>query len=431
MSRLDFLNETVSFPGKDIDLNARCYMAGASNNSYGYFGGGYSTGVPGFRSTISRLDFSNETVNDPGKNLPQQNRNAAGVFNNSYGYFGGGETPPGNVTSIIARLDFSNETITEIISKLSSERGRTAGLSGGASVLRPNKTYGYFAGSRPTTLINTITRLDFSNETVSLPGKNLPSARGHAAGVSNNSYGYFGGGYVIVDTSIISRLDFSNEIVSNPGKNLPTNRFGQIGVFNNSYGYIGGGNSPGAPGFLSTIIRLDFSNEIVSNPGNNFLTLPRQNAAGIFNNSYGYFGGGLISPVVISTITRLDFSNETVSDPGKNLSPGRQGAAGVSNNSYGYFAGGQIGPTVGSAISTITRLDFSNETVSDPGKNFVTIRTQAAGISNNFYGYFAGNNPNSNTITRLDLSTETIDNAANNLPSSSGATYATGLTNSN
>ena len=81
--------------------------------------------------------------------------------------------------------------------------------------------------------------------------------------------------------------------------------------------------------------------------------------AGTSSNSYGYFGGG----VFICTISRLDFSNETTSNPGKNLPTARYGLAATSSNLYGYFGGGYI-----PHFSTITRLDFSNETVSDPGK---------------------------------------------------------------
>ena len=144
---------------------------------------------------------------------------------------------------------------------------------------------------------------------------------------------------------------------------------------------------------------------------------------------YGYFGGGQIAPInssVTSIITRLDFSNETVSDPGKNLPTGRSSATGVSNNSYGYFGGGEPG-----LISTITRLDFSNETVRNPGNNFIPGRSYVAGVSNNFYGYFGGGYDGSNmcTITRLDFSNETVFNPGNNLPVRRWG--AAGLTNSN
>jgi hypothetical protein len=78
---------------------------------------------------------------------------------------------------------------------------------------------------------------------------------------------------------------------------------------------------------------------------------------------FGYFGGGTVPPVV-STIDRLDFSNETISAPGNNLTQARSGLAAVSNSNYGYFAGGT--PPF---ACTIDRLDFSNETTSAPGNN--------------------------------------------------------------
>ena len=54
-------------------------MAGLSNNSYGYFGGGGSPNS----CTIARLDFSNEVVSDTGKNLPADNSTRIGLTNSN------------------------------------------------------------------------------------------------------------------------------------------------------------------------------------------------------------------------------------------------------------------------------------------------------------------------------------------------------------
>ena len=431
ITRLDFSNETVSDPGKNLST-IRKRQAGVSNNSYGYFGGGQNA-TNGAISTITRLDFSNETVSDPGKNLPAGRSSAAGVSNNSYGYFGGGVS-----YSNIIRLDFSNETVSNPGKNLyPAQVYSAASVSGGASILRPNKTYGYFAGGFNPLSISTISRLDFSTETVSNPGNNFVTTRSSVAAVSNNSYGYLVGGFSsppVPSTTYntITRLDFSNDIVSNPGKDLPApnaERSGVAGVSNNSYGYFGGGIAPIA-GPYSTISRLDFSNETVSDPGKN-LNLARLSATGVSNNCYGYFGGGA-TPTVISTISRLDFSNETASNPGNNLpTTARSASAGVSNNSYGYFAGGYDGTA---PISTITRLDFSNETVSNPGRNLPpTARASTAGVSNNSYGYIGGgfdlNTAYTCIITRLDFSNETVFDPTKNLPVRRSG--AAGLTNSN
>jgi uncharacterized membrane protein len=91
------------------------------------------------------------------------------------------------------------------------------------------------------------------------------------------------------------------------------------------------------------------------------------------NNIYGYQFGG------ICTISRLDFSNETISNPGNNLPAGRYNMSSMSSNFYGYSIGG-YGP---SYHTTITRLDFSNETLSDPGNNLPQTRTSLSSGSVN------------------------------------------------
>ena len=56
-------------------------------------------------------------------------------------------------------------------------------------------TYGYFGGGIVHGLVYVqVDRLDFSNETTSAPGNDLPEARYVLAAVSSSSYGYFGGG---------------------------------------------------------------------------------------------------------------------------------------------------------------------------------------------------------------------------------------------
>ena len=57
-------------------------------------------------------------------------------------------------------------------------------------------TYGYFGGGYAPfeVYFTTVDRIDFSNETTSTPGNNLPEAKDNLAAVSSNSYGYFGGG---------------------------------------------------------------------------------------------------------------------------------------------------------------------------------------------------------------------------------------------
>jgi hypothetical protein len=332
VERIDFTGETISSPGNNFPNSLKYDWAAVSSDSYGYFGGG-----PGsFNVDIDRIDFINETTtgysDHPGE-LSSARYNIATASSNSYGYFVGGITfpSPPNVTTI-DRIDFSNETMSLPGNNLpGSGRYSAAGVSGGASTLRGKgfKTYGYFGGGKPAPapFSNTISRLDFSNETVSNPGNNLPTARSNIAATSNNSYGYFGGGYSPTIISTISRLDFINETLSDLGNNLPTARYALAATSSSSYGYFGGGFSP--PN-INTISRLDFTNETTSDPGNNLPTA-RRSLAATSSSSYGYFGGGR-TPTIINTITRLDFSSETLSDPGNNLPTARSNIAATSNS---------------------------------------------------------------------------------------------------
>ena len=226
--------------------------------------------------------------------------------------------------------------------------------------------YGYFAGgpapSPPPSGSSLIRRLNFSNETVSNPGNTLPVGRLNVDGLANAINSYFGGGFFnppITGTyvSTITRQNFSNETVSNPGNNLPVARSSVSAISSSSYGYFGGGYNS-APNAVSTISRLDFSTESINNTTN--LPVARGDLFAVETRSYGYFIGGNST----SIINRLDFSNDTISNPG-NLPSNRNNSATFSNNSYGYFASGQNpGFTIGTNLS---RLDFSVETISDLG----------------------------------------------------------------
>jgi hypothetical protein len=278
--------------------------------------------------------------------------------------------------------------------------------------------YGYFAGgpapSPPPSGSSLIRRLNFSNETVSNPGNTLPVGRLNVDGLANAINSYFGGGFFnppITGTyvSTITRQNFSNETVSNPGNNLPVARSSVSAISSSSYGYFGGGYNS-APNAVSTISRLNFSTESINNTTN--LPVARANRSTTSNSSYGYFAGGGSFSDIISTISRLDFSTESINNT-TNLPVARGELFAVETRSYGYFIGGNN-------TSIINRLDFSNDTISNPG-NLPSNRNNSATFSNNSYGYFAsGQNPGftiGTNLSRLDFSVETISDLGNILPS--------------
>jgi len=244
--------------------------------------------------------------------------------------------------------------------------------------------YGYFAGGSNPPYFCTIDRIDFSNETVSLPGSSLTQARSTLTAVSNSNYGYFAGGSTgSVKVCTIDRLDFSNEIVVVPpvGDQLTQKRSGLSGVSNSNYGYFAGGSNPP---YYCTIDRIDFSSETVAVPPvGDQLTQARNSFAAISNSNYGYFAGGYDNPFEIGqrcTIDRIDFSSETVAVPpvGDQLTQARNQIAGVSNSNYGYIAGGYKDY---GGLCTIDRIDFSSETVSLPGPSLTQARGFLAAVS--------------------------------------------------
>ena len=86
------------------------------------------------------------------------------------------------------------------------------------------------------------------------------------------------------------------------------------------------------------------------------------------NASFGYFGGGQYW-LLISTVDRIDYSNDTATAPVKRtikcyifLDHGTIGATG--NASFGYFGGGRMIP----AKSTVDRIDYSNDTATATAK---------------------------------------------------------------
>lgn len=462
--RLDFSSETVSLPGNNLP-EAKKKSVGTSNSLYGYIAGGGSFTPPAiYYNTINRLDFSSEVISSPGNNLPAEKFNLAEVSNNLYGYLASGSNvPPSPSENTVFRLDFSNETISTPGKNLPS--GRFA--SSGVSII----SYGYFAGGGDAA--QTISRLDFTNETISDPGNNLSFNRIRLASVSSSSYGYFGGGDIypgsppVLYYSIIERLDFSNEMVSSPGKNLSIEVTNMSGVSSNSFGYYcGGSNNLNVA--INTIRKLDFFNETVSNSGQNLPTItdgaasvsggtsiyrskgfktygyiaPHFNSTSyirldlstessqllnasntstaygrgtVSNNYYGYFAGGLTpAPATISTINRFDFSNETETNPGNTLlGIGYFVSTNVMNNNYGYFCGGQF--PASEERSDVTRMDFSTEVVADTGKDLPFKGRYRQNFSAGSYGYFMGgyfyDAPGDDwftTLSRLDFTSETV-----------------------
>ena len=446
IARIDFSNETTSDVSNNLPQE-RAALTAVSSLDYGYFGGGTKPPLsPPWQATIDRIDFSNETTSAPGNNLTEERANLAGVFTSDSGYFAGGNPPPVYVqTSIIDRIDFTSETVVGPPIHgiyLTQTRQSLKGVS--------SSNYGYFAGgydgeTTPAT-VATIDRIDFSTEVVSAPGNNLPEQRSNACGVFNLNYGYFAGGQESPPTlysALVSRIDFSTEVLSTPGNNLPQGRSMQQTVsggtkinakglkkyrtdkignpISKKNAYFAGGWNPSAPDASLVVDRMDYSSETVTDLTEGALPVKTSYLRSVVSeNNYGYSAGGY-SPSVpnrTNVVSRIDFSNETQSLPGKDLSVNRDVWASTYNNNYGYFVAGNTLPSA-TTVNTVDRIDFSNEVLSSPsiGQLPQKMFNGPTGIIFTSYcGYFAGGRPtgftNANQCVtyRLDFTTETFGN---------------------
>ena len=125
--------------------------------------------------------------------------------------------------------------------------------------------------------------------------------------------------------------------------------------------------------------------------------------------SYGWFGGGN-SPAV-STVDRIDFSNDTgTASVRGSLSAVRYQLAATGNSNYGWFGGGQFFVSPSDVVkSTVNRIDFSNDSVPVSVRGSLSLaRSQLAATGNSNYGWFGGGTSTStvSTVDRIDFSND-------------------------
>jgi hypothetical protein len=118
--------------------------------------------------------------------------------------------------------------------------------------------------------------------------------------------------------------------------------------------------------------------------------------------THGWFGGGA-TPTTISTVDRIDFSNDTgtanIRGP---LTSTRYKTAATGNSNYGWFGGGGPGP-----VSIVNRINFSNDsTTAAPRGSLSLSRQYLAATGNSNYGWFGGGAPATAIVDRIDFSND-------------------------
>ena len=447
VKRIDYLTETVTTPTTVCPNRAFAQVAQDSNAA---FIAGGSTNVPGTGSLslVNKFDpvvdamFATPATIGPGVSPGGKNQ-GGGCSSSSYGYFIGGQfansapfASPISPTFTVYMIDLKTGTSISAVGNPVFTTPATVG----ATVAQSN-TFGYISNS------NSVTKLNFYDDTRSSSGS-LPISRSGRANASNNIFGYFVGGGPTV-TSIMDRLNFATDTASSAGS-FVGGAMDYIGSFSVGgrrvkigwqpqlslgFGYNYGGFSPavnstidrlsftndtnvfiafrlpgtsttrnqgvasyppasyiyiagGTPPISCSIVRHDFSDDsVVTRPS----TLPaaRFGLFGVASSTNAYFGGGYFTPVATfsCTIYRMSFSTETVTLPGSNLPTGLLESGSFQSPTLGFICGGQI---PGGFSCTIHKITFSTDTISLPGKNISIASAKIAGVESNTYGYLAG-----------------------------------------
>ena len=435
VSRIDFSNDAATASPRGTLSAAKYNSAATGNSNFGWWGGG-RTSVPAITSTVNRIDFTNDTgtasVRGP---LSSARYNLAATGSTNYGWFGGGANPGTTGQQRIDRIDFVNDSVSASprgITPAPTARYGLAATSGQArsSSVRLAKTggYGWFGGGNTgPTRFSTVDRIDFSNDgaTASVRGP-LSSTRYNLAATGNSNYGWFGGGYTPTLVATIDRINFSNDsataLVRGP---LSLVKFQLAATGNSNYGWFGGGFPA-----VATVDRIDFSNDTGTASIRGPLNTGRHSLAATGNSNYGWFGGGRATPV-FSTVERIDFSNDaTTASPRGTLSQARYSLAATGNSNYGWFGGGSTPTTT----ATVDRINFSNDSVSASVRgSLLTQRTLSGATGNSNYGWFGGGyvpGPVSivSTVDRIDFSNDSSTASPRGLLNAPAGRYNTAAT---
>ena len=428
IQRINFSNDTANALFRTNHAFNRRQHGGVGNETYGYFGGGVIAG--GFSTLVERLDYSNDTTrpNIRGPlSLPRRGYLGA-TGSQNFGYFSGGDVPGPTYFSTIDRINYSNDTaVAPARGPLPVSKGSGAATSplayGGAPIYFTNPlpevlqkqiefddsntldlpfkrvlgSYGYFGGV-PTN------RIDYSNDTATASVRgSLPLGRPRMAATGNNNFGYFGGGSVPELVSSVDRIDYSNDSSTASVRGpLSFARYDLAATGNSNFGYFGGGrNFPSR----STIDRIDYSNDFSTALVRGRLSSAKGSLVATGNSIFGYFFGG-----GVTNIDRMNYSNDiSISLKRGTLSIIKNNAGATGNSNFGYVGGG-IPPVPAATLSSVERIDYSNDTSNSLIRSpLSSARRYLGATGNSNFGYFGGGAPGPATvIDRLDYSNDTV-----------------------
>ena len=393
IQKFTFASETASNSPSNQGRNAYRHCAVGSDVA-SYLNGGYGGWPNDFGTTVAKLTYATETVEQRIATIPAPNGyyNRCSISARDMGpstqvppaatptpsstpqsptpapqiaYHMAGRTshPSGTEMSSCGKIVFSTETGSALPGSNIPAR-KFCGGTGSA-------TAAYcFGGS------NTIAKLLYATDAASTLPSTLPAGYSYKCAVSNDTIAYTFGGYQ-PDYSIIDKLTFSNDTVS---ANTPTSRPDTI---RNSCGHF---SSP-TKGYFST--GANYNGGTPASRKSHYITFatdsgsgapehpsPRNSIFSCGNATHAYTTGGRgpdsSSPREQSNTAKFTYSNETWSNvPGAPLSARTYYGDGAATQTFGYFSGGSTGGAGPAVKATSRKFTFASETMG-PGASLST-----------------------------------------------------------
>jgi len=484
IEKLDFSNENLTTIGDTLNQKTT-FTSGLNSNLYGYYAGGqYAASSPppdtSYSSYISKIDFDTDTNFDTSARTAVAAEGLTNMNGSVDGYFLGG-AQGATIYSQIVRLDFLTDTATTESGSYYSGTGTDSsansnadetnparydrlitrayrkGVSNKGRFFRPNgySSTGYICGGlnyafgSPDVYYSTVEKISFSDDTSSLMDNNLPDEHNRGQVASSNNYGYIISGEVgnsytgSTNATSVKRVDFVTDVpvVNSNGIPFPRKDGGSVSDTENAY--LSGGVPPFYDGdsFANVpsrrlIGKLNFTTDTTSDTSMSIRNTNYTGSAGVSDGKYGYFVGGILptSPYAdYSTVSRIDFSSETLSGL-SNLPENISGSGVVQNKLYGFFMANEAGPVGNAELynPNTYKLDFATGSMSDTGVLTFPDNDQllapGGAVSGDYYGYIAGELYAPQTLYKFDYITFTKENIPNVL--NTGRRYCPGFKNS-
>jgi hypothetical protein len=259
VQRITFATDTATATVRGPLNGSRRNHSASGNLNYGYHGGGIGPGP--FLTSIDRITYTTDTETASTRGPLNVTRyQSAATGSDSYGYFATGAIS-GDTTrqSSVSRIDYSNDTAT------TSNRGPLPVQTYKPAATTDVTTYGWFGGgsvfpAEPRE-ISSVSRITYANDTVTASARGpLSSARYELSATGNPNYGWYAGGYPN-SPGAVDRITYATDTaVASIRGPLAAGKYLMAACGNNDYGLYGGGKT----GPVSSVQRIDYANDTVT-----------------------------------------------------------------------------------------------------------------------------------------------------------------------